>query len=129
LTYYAIRCIIAYVKNAIEAFKAVGEATRFRALRLFLEAKADLCTCEIIDVLQKPQYTISKSLGALVDSELLDERREGRMMMYSLVHTPVNDGIFQAVAKVRPTEELVADSKRLASRLAKRKDGLCIDGC
>jgi len=117
------------MKNALEAFKAVGEPTRFRALRILLEAKTDLCACEIIDVLQKPQYTISKSLGALVDSKLLDERREGRMMMYSLVHTPVNDAIFQAVKNVAPTKELAADAKRLTARLARRQDGVCVYGC
>jgi ArsR family transcriptional regulator len=129
LTYYAKWCIVAYVKKTIEALKAVGEPTRFRALRLLLEAKTDLCACEIIDVLEKPQYTISKSLGVLVDSELLDERREGRMMMYALVHSPVNDAIFQAVADVAPTEELIGDSKRLTARLARREEGVCVYGC
>jgi ArsR family transcriptional regulator len=129
LTYYAQRCIIAYVRNTIEAFKAVGEPTRFRALRLLVEAKTDLCACEIIDVLEKPQYTISKSLGALVDAGLLDERREGRMMMYALAHNPVNDAIFQAVAKVPPNEELTADRKRLDARLARRENGACVYNC
>jgi ArsR family transcriptional regulator, arsenate/arsenite/antimonite-responsive transcriptional repressor len=117
------------MKKAIEAFKAVGEPTRFRALRLLVEAKTDLCACEIIDVLQKPQYTISKSLGALVDSELLDERREGRMMMYSLAHNPVSDAIFTAVAEVPISEEIAEDRKRLQARLARRENGLCIYGC
>jgi ArsR family transcriptional regulator, arsenate/arsenite/antimonite-responsive transcriptional repressor len=117
------------MKNAIEAFKAIGEPTRFRALRLLVEAKTELCACEIIEVLQKPQYTISKCLGALVDAELLDERREGRMMLYSLAHSPMNDAIFQAVAKAPLDEELSADRKRLSSRLAKREKGACVYGC
>jgi ArsR family transcriptional regulator, arsenate/arsenite/antimonite-responsive transcriptional repressor len=117
------------MKAAIDAFKAIAEPTRFRALRLLVEAKVELCACEIIDVLRKPQYTISKSLGALVDSRLVDERREGRMMMYSLVHTPLNDSLFKAVARAGADKELQADSKRLASRLAGREDGACVDGC
>jgi ArsR family transcriptional regulator, arsenate/arsenite/antimonite-responsive transcriptional repressor len=117
------------MKTAIDAFKAVGEPTRFRALRLLVDAKAELCACEIIDVLQKPQYTISKSLGALVDAGLIDERREGRMMMYSLVHGPMNDFLFKAVAKAKPDKELAADSKRLASRIAQREKGACVNGC
>jgi ArsR family transcriptional regulator len=117
------------MKNTIDAFKAIGEPTRFRALRLLVEAKVELCACEIIDVLQKPQYTISKSLGALVDAGLVEERREGRMMMYSLIHSPMNDCLFKAAAKAEADKELAADSKRLASRLSEREEGVCVSGC
>jgi ArsR family transcriptional regulator, arsenate/arsenite/antimonite-responsive transcriptional repressor len=115
------------MKHALAAFKAAGEETRFRALRVLVEAKADLCACEIIDILMKPQYTISKALGSLVDASLVDERREGRMMFYSLVRGPVNDAVFKAVASAEAVAALKADSKRLAARLAQRKDGVCVD--
>jgi len=111
------------MKDAVDAFKAMGEATRFRALRVLVEAKVELCACDVIAVLRKPQYTISKSLGVLVDASLVEERREGRMMMYSLVHSPMNDCLFKAVAKAAVGKELAADSKRLASRIALRAEG------
>lgn len=114
------------MKDIIAALKAAGEETRFRALRILVDAKVDLCACEIIDILRKPQYTISKALGSLVDASLVDERREGRMMFYSLVRSPVNDPIFKAIAAADPDATLKADGKRLASRLAERKDGTCV---
>jgi ArsR family transcriptional regulator len=117
------------MKDAIEAFKAVGEATRFRALRALIDSEADLCACEIIDVLQKPQYTISKSLGILVAAGLLDERREGRMMMYSLVRAPANDAIFEAVRLAPMDGEARGDGDRLEERLARRSAGLCATEC
>jgi ArsR family transcriptional regulator len=117
------------MKDAIEAFKAVGEATRFRALRAMIDAGSDLCACEIIDVLQKPQYTISKSLGILVAAGLLDERREGRMMMYSLVHAPANDAIFEAVGLAPLDAEALGDGERLEARIARRSAGLCAAEC
>jgi ArsR family transcriptional regulator len=97
--------------------------------RALIDAEADLCACEIIDVLQKPQYTISKSLGILVSAGLLDERREGRMMMYSLVHTPGNDAVFEAVGASPRDGESSGDGARLAARLARRMEGQCISGC
>ena len=114
------------MRDAIEAFKAVGESTRFRALRAMLDAGSDLCACEIIDVLQKPQYTISKSLGILVAAGLVDERREGRMMMYSIVHDGLNDSVFAAVKSVPVDAELAGDHERLLARLARRVGGVCI---
>jgi ArsR family transcriptional regulator len=119
------------VRNAVEIFKAAGEATRFRALRLLVDAGVDLCACEIIDVLQKPQYTISKSLGILVAAGLVDERREGRMMMYSLIGNPMNECIFAAVKSVAigEDEELRSDNERLRARLSRRVDGISVSGC
>jgi ArsR family transcriptional regulator, arsenate/arsenite/antimonite-responsive transcriptional repressor len=114
------------MNDAIEALKAAGERTRFRALRLLVAAKRDLYACEIIDVLQKPQYTISKGLGVLVAAGLIDERREGRMMAYGLARSAVSDAIFKAVAGAEADAELKADSKRLAARLAQREDGACV---
>ena len=114
------------MRNSIEAFKAIGESTRFRALRLLVLSNEELCACEIIDTLEKPQYAISKSLGILVAAELIDERRDGRMMLYSLAHTPMNDALFEAVANVPLTEELSADSTRLNARLAQRENNVCV---
>jgi ArsR family transcriptional regulator, arsenate/arsenite/antimonite-responsive transcriptional repressor len=129
LTNYAILRILTYVNTSVEAFKAVGEPTRYRALRLLVEAELDLCACEIIDILEKPQYTVSKCLGALVAAGLVDERREGRMMLYSLAHGPMNDSIFEAVGASEPDPEQVADRQRLAQRLAQRSDAAVASGC
>jgi ArsR family transcriptional regulator, arsenate/arsenite/antimonite-responsive transcriptional repressor len=115
------------MRNSIEAFKAIGEPTRFRALRLLVLAEDGLCACEIMDALEKPQYAISKCLGALVDAELLDERRDGRKMMYSLRHGAMNDSLFEAVTNVPLTDELSADSERLKERLAGRNAAMCAE--
>jgi ArsR family transcriptional regulator, arsenate/arsenite/antimonite-responsive transcriptional repressor len=112
------------MRTTIEAFKAVGEPTRFRALRIMIDAQADLCACEIIDVLQKPQYTISKCLGTMVNAGLVDERREGRMMMYRLIHSTRNDAIFESLRSVLLAEDevLAADHGRLLARLSQRDE-------
>jgi ArsR family transcriptional regulator len=125
------------MKDAIEAFKAAGEPTRFRALRLLIDAGVDLCACEIIDILEKPQYTISKSLGGLVAAGLIEERREGRMMMYSLIHGTFNDCLFAALSAALPegqsqgstTDTLATDRERLLSRLSLRREGEYFVGC
>lgn len=126
MTKYAVMRILPFVRHPAESFKALSDPTRFRALRLLVLAGSELCACEIIDALEKPQYAISKALGALVDAELVDERREGRMMMYSLAHGAMNDAIFRAVAAAPADDELVADEGRLKARLAARSDDVCV---
>ncbi len=115
----------------LEIFKAIGEETRLRIMRVLLKADTDLCACEIIDVLGKPQYTISKSLGVLVTAGLLAERREGRMMFYSLRNNAFNETVFNSIRQIscNSNEAFKSDYNRLARRLSRRVDGLCLEGC
>ena len=115
----------------VEAFKALGEETRLRIMRIMIKAEVELCACEIIDVLDKPQYTISKSLGTLVAAGFLSERREGRMMYYSLIRTPFTKPIHESVRQITCDSNVAFkdDFKRLTKRVASRINGVCADGC
>ena len=118
----------AYMTQLVEKFKAAGEETRLRILALLVQAGSELCACELIDVLDKPQYAISRHLGVLVAAGLLGERREGRNMFYRLlVGGEGNLQLFQAVAAMGSGNhpELAADRQRLADRLALREGGCC----
>jgi ArsR family transcriptional regulator len=116
----------ANVNRAIESYKATGEETRLRILRLLRQARGELCVCEIVDALEKPQYTVSKGLTVLRNARLVEERREGKFMMYKLLHSPFNDKLFESfdvLSDLDPVYE--ADSRRLTTRLALRKTGTC----
>lgn len=119
--------IIAYMVKEVEIYKAIGEETRLRILRLLVKAGTELCACEIIDVLDKPQYTISKNLGILVNVGLLNERREGRMMFYELAYNEYNKTIFESIRliKCNSNEIFKNDFKRLENRLSLREKGKC----
>ena len=70
--------------NEIDIFKALGEENRFRAVALLVKSKRELCACELIAAMEKPQYTVSKSMGCLVAAGFVEERRDGKMMFYRL---------------------------------------------
>jgi ArsR family transcriptional regulator, arsenate/arsenite/antimonite-responsive transcriptional repressor len=112
----------------VEIYKAIGEETRLRILRLLIKAGTELCACEIIDVLGKPQYTISKNLGILVSSGLLKEKREGRMMFYELLNNESNNLIFENIKliKCENNEIFKDDFKNLKKRLAERENNVCV---
>ena len=124
--------INAYMIREVEIFKAIGEQTRLRIMRLLVKAKIELCACEIIDVLEKPQYTVSKNLGILVNAGLLKERREGRMMFYKIDSgDEFNKNIFKSVELIKCDSNPVYknDFLRLSKRISFRKNGDCITGC
>jgi ArsR family transcriptional regulator, arsenate/arsenite/antimonite-responsive transcriptional repressor len=123
--------IIAYMIKEIEIYKAIGEETRLRIMRLLIKAGKELCACEIIDVLDKPQYTISKNLGILVTAGLLAESRDGRMMFYKPIENEFNKTIFENIRLIKCKSNPVFenDFTRLGKRLALRINGKCTEGC
>jgi len=63
-------------------FKALGDETRQRMLGLLLEQ--DMCVCELIAALKIPQPTISHHLGILDNADLVQSRKEGKWVFYSI---------------------------------------------
>ncbi len=119
------------LKQCYEKFKALGEETRFRIVAILAESKIELCACEIIDVLGKPQYTISKSMAVLTNCGIVNERREGKMMYYSL-----NDSDVQVAALINSVNATSRtscgnkkDFEKIKKKLSQRKDGKCISNC
>jgi ArsR family transcriptional regulator len=107
----------------VEVYKAIGEETRLRILRLIIKAEREICACEIMDILEKPQYTISKNLGILVSAGLILEHREGRMMFYKLKNDDeFNKTIFENIRliKCNSNPAFENDFKRLEKKLSSK---------
>ena len=65
-----------------QLFKAFSDATRLRILNLL--AQREHCVCEFQRILKVPQPTISRHLAHLRRSKLVQTRRKGKMIFYSL---------------------------------------------
>ena len=63
-------------------FRALADETRLRIYLLLL--KGELCVCELVDILNMEQSRISHSLRILREASLLDDRREGKWIIYSV---------------------------------------------
>jgi ArsR family transcriptional regulator len=95
------RClhVCAQVKNIeedeliaeIKVFKAVADATRLKILRLL--TGGELCACEIMLALKRPQSSISHNLSLLEDAGLVKERKEGKWCRYRISDEAVIDMI------------------------------------
>lgn len=67
-----------------DIFKAISDPTRLKIL--YLLADGELCVCEIICALEKPQSTISHHLNILRNSGYIKGRREGVWIHYKLTN-------------------------------------------
>ena len=65
--------------------KALADQTRLRVMMLIL-AEGELCVCDLTDALEMAQPKISRHLAILRDSGLLQTRKAGLWVYYSL-HT------------------------------------------
>lgn len=65
-----------------ELFKVFGDSTRIRILYALFEA--ELCVCDIAQLLGLTQTAVSHQLRVLKTNKLVKARREGKIIFYSL---------------------------------------------
>ncbi len=70
------------MKEIIKAFRALSDPTRLRIFLLLLAR--DLCVCELTYVLEMSQSRVSHQLRLLRDSNLVEDKREGRWIIYTI---------------------------------------------
>lgn len=76
-----------------ELFKVFGDSTRIRILFVLFEA--EVCVCDLAEVLHMTQSAISHQLKILKQSKLVKSRREGKSIFYSLADEHVRTIIAQ----------------------------------
>lgn len=70
------------VKTQSRLFKALADTTRLKIMMLL--GIREMCVCEIMVALDLTQPTASHHLGILEAVDLVEDRREGRWVFYSL---------------------------------------------
>jgi len=71
------------LREIVSKFKALSDHTRLRMLKL-LNGCDELCVCEIMEILQISQSRASRNLNILKAAGLLEDRRSGKWICYSL---------------------------------------------
>lgn len=69
--------------NKIDFFKCLADETRFNIVMLVVIHK-EQCVCDLTEKLQLSQPKISRHLALLRSSGLLQDRRQGQWVYYSL---------------------------------------------
>ena len=114
------------MNDIVKIMKSLSDSTRLRIVSLLLKSKKPVCICELVDALGLAQYNVSKHMKELKYAGLVNERREGKFIYYSVV--PEQDkfltNIFAAVQSA-PEKTLEEDKKRLCCRLLDRVGGKC----
>lgn len=76
-----------------ELFKVFGDSTRIRILFVLFEA--EVCVCDLAEVLHMTQSAVSHQLKILKQAKLVSARREGKSVFYALADDHVRTIIAQ----------------------------------
>jgi len=114
------------MKHLAQTIKALSDPIRLRIV-LLLQAEGELCVCDLMEVLNLPQSTVSRHLAYLKRSCWVDTRREGVWMYYRL--RPESCRICLDLLDVlkRHTDNSVevATDRRTLAAVLKDKPGSC----
>lgn len=82
-----------------ELFKVFGDSTRIRILWALEES--EMCVCDIANLLNMTQSAISHQLRVLRQAALVKNRRDGKVVYYSLDDEHVQQIIDQGMTHIR----------------------------
>jgi ArsR family transcriptional regulator, arsenate/arsenite/antimonite-responsive transcriptional repressor len=120
------------MKEFLNITKALADESRLRML-MALEGGGELCVCQIAEFTGLAMSTVSKHLSVLYQAGLVNARKEGRWMYYSLPGKGTPAAAREAVAWVRRSlegsERIAGDEARLKKVLAMDLGELCKRQC
>jgi DNA-binding transcriptional ArsR family regulator len=102
--------------------KALGDENRVRMLVAL--RGGEMCVCQITELLGLALSTTSKHLSILYQAGLLDARKEGRWIYYSL---PGKDAPAAAREAIRWVAKALAGDRRIAEDAKRLKQVLALD--
>ena len=97
------------MRRTVELFKALADETRQKIM--------SLCCCkwlsvgEIVEALHVSQPTVSHHLSILRSAGLVDSRREGKQVFYSLNQKQIADACCQLAGDFAPELEVILAPK------------------
>lgn len=88
----------AVLYEAAELLKMFGDSTRIRII--FVLCQSEMCVCDIANLLNMTQSAISHQLRLLKQARLVNSRREGKTIFYSLADDHVKTIFYYAMEHV-----------------------------
>jgi len=111
--------------------KALADANRVRML--FALQRGELCVCQITELFGLAASTISKHLSILYQAGLVDSRKDGRWIYYSLpareISSPAREAIRLVARSLADDSHTIEDAARLKKILAMDPVELCKRQC
>ncbi len=105
--------------------RALGDPTRIRIANLL--AAGELCVCDLVELLDLPQPTVSRHLAVLRASGIVQARRRGRYAYYRLAEpaSGFHASLLRAIRRDLDGPELAGERSRALECAAERRRNPC----
>lgn len=121
--------MIFHMRTTIAILKSVADETRVRILLAL--SRHELCVCQITSVLELAPSTVSKHLSILYGAELVNMRKRGKWVFYSLVGADGPKSVRQlldwVIASATESDVARRDLKKLEKITSVPPEDLCKD--
>jgi len=78
-------------KKEVKTFKALTDDNRLLILDLLMNGET--CSCKMIEKLPIKQSTLSHHMKILIESNIVNERKDGKFSYYSLSNVGISEAI------------------------------------
>ena len=115
------------MRNITQLFKSLSDPTRVRIIWL-LQAGGELCVCDLMEVLDLPQSTVSRHLAYLRNAGLVNDQRKGVWMYYRLPDelSELLLGILSVIqSAAKDLNQAAIDRQRLTEHLKTKRTDAC----
>jgi len=112
------------MSDVVTFTQALGDRTRWRIVRLVMDEA--LCVCELADILEMPQSSVSSHVQILRKADLLESEKCGKWLYFRIEESFL--GLVRTLdAAFSAGKEAVAkeDARRARLRLAERAGSCC----
>lgn len=112
------------MKNIVTFTRALADPTRWRIVRLVLHDA--LCVCELADILEMPQSSVSSHVQVIRKAGLLESEKCEKWTYFQIQREYRKlIGTLEKFFATADDATLQADAARAALRLAKRENSCC----
>ena len=113
------------MRNFMSTTKALADENRVRIIMAL--QKGELCVCQITELLGLAPSTVSKHLSILKQAWLIDSRKSGRWIYYSLAkdEAVANEAICWVQKALEKDKQIEKDRKHLNEILKLDAEELC----
>lgn len=88
----------ALIQNLADFYKVFGDVTRVKILCVLFQS--ELCVCDLAEVVGMTQSAVSHQLRVLKQAKLVKNRREGKIVYYSLADAHIQSIINQGMEHI-----------------------------
>lgn len=110
------------MSDPVTFFRAVADETRWRIVRLVMDRA--LCVCELADILEMPQSSVSSHVQIIRKAGMLESETCGKWT-YFRIERAFLPTLTAVLKQFSDSEIHAADAEKAEARLAKRENSCC----